>query len=50
MFELSNTYDIHPLAIEDCLDDDQIPKMESYSQHLHLVFNAFYYIDKEIQS
>jgi len=30
---------LHPLAIEDCLDEDQVPKMEEYPGHTFLLFN-----------
>ncbi|MCX6544154.1 MAG: magnesium transporter CorA family protein [Acidobacteria bacterium] len=32
---------LHPLAIEDCLDEDQVPKMEEYPGHTFLLFNHF---------
>jgi magnesium transporter len=32
---------VHPLAIEDCLDEDQVPKMEEYPGHTFLLFNRF---------
>jgi magnesium transporter len=32
---------LHPLAIEDCLDEDQVPKMEEYPGHSFLLFNHF---------
>jgi len=32
---------LHPLAIEDCLDEDQVPKMEEYPGHTFLLFNRF---------
>ncbi len=39
---LPASYGLHPLAIEDCLHDDQIPKMESFSNHTHIIFNSFH--------
>ena len=32
---------IHPLAIEDCFDDNQIPKLDDYPRHALVLFNAF---------
>ena len=32
---------LHPLAIEDCLDENQIPKIEDYPAHTFMLFNAF---------
>ena len=30
---------LHPLAIEDCLDEDQVPKMEEFPAHTFILFN-----------
>jgi magnesium transporter len=34
---------LHPLAIEDCTDTYQIPKIDDYPRHSFLLFNAFHY-------
>jgi magnesium transporter len=34
---------LHPLAIEDCLDFDQIPKLENYPDSSFILLNAFDY-------
>ncbi len=34
---------LHPLAIEDCLDDEQIPKIEDYLTNTFVLFNKFHY-------
>jgi magnesium transporter len=39
---------IHPLAVEDCLDEDQIPKIEDYPGHTFVLFNRFRYRQKEL--
>jgi magnesium transporter len=39
---------LHPLAIEDCLDDNQIPKIEDYPNHTFILFNAYQFIDQEL--
>src|SRR5450759_2288409 len=39
---------IHPLAVEDCLDQEQIPKIEDYPGHSFILFNRFTYRDKEL--
>lgn len=44
--DLMDPLNLHPLAIEDCLDDNQIPKIEDYPQHTFILFNAFIYSDK----
>jgi len=34
---------LHPLAIEDCLDDEQIPKIEDYPTNSFVLFNKFHF-------
>lgn len=36
---------LHPLAVEDCFDESQVPKMEDYTGNTFLIFNAFNYQD-----
>jgi magnesium transporter len=36
---------LHPLAIEDCLDEDQVPKMEEFPGHTFILFNRFRPVD-----
>jgi magnesium transporter len=33
---------LHPLAIEDCVDENQIPKIDDYPQNTFILFNAFH--------
>ena len=37
---------LHPLSIEDCFDDNQIPKIEDYHNHTFILFNAFNYSNR----
>jgi magnesium transporter len=39
---------IHPLSIEDCLNEGQIPKIEDFPGHTYILFNAFNYTKKKI--
>jgi magnesium transporter len=39
---------IHYLTLEDCLDDNQIPKIDEYEKYVHILFNTFLYLDKNI--
>jgi magnesium transporter len=32
---------LHPLAIEDCLDEDQVPKMDEFPGNTFILFNRF---------
>jgi magnesium transporter len=49
--ELSNLIDplgLHPLAIEDCLDENQIPKIEDFPGNTFILFNTFEYSNKNL--
>jgi len=35
---------LHPLAIEDCLDEDQVPKTEEFPGHTFVLFNRYRYV------
>ena len=39
---------LHPLSIEDCFDDNQVPKMEDYHHNTFILFNAFDYADGQL--
>lgn len=39
---------LHPLAIEDALDDNQLPKMDDFPNNTFIVFNAFTYSKEKI--
>ncbi len=39
---------LHPLSIEDCLDDNQVPKIEDFPRNTFLIFNAFGYAGTEL--
>lgn len=34
---------IHPLSVEDCFDEDQVPKMEHFMTNTFIIFNSFSY-------
>jgi len=36
---------VHHLAIEDCLDEDQVPKTEEFANHTFILFNRYRYED-----
>jgi magnesium transporter len=49
--ELSHLVDplgLHPLSIEDCFDENQIPKIEDFPRNTFIIFNAFDYSNKEL--
>jgi magnesium transporter len=41
--ELITPFGLHPLTIEDCVDDDQVPKIESFHQNTFILFNSCNY-------
>lgn len=45
---LIDTLGIHPLSIEDCLDENQVPKIEYFPNNTFILFNAFSYKAKEL--
>jgi magnesium transporter len=40
---LALAFGIHALAVEDCMDDEQVPKIEDYPGHSFVLFNTFRY-------
>lgn len=39
---------IHPLSVEDCFDDDQVPKIEFFINNTFIIFNAFSYSERTL--
>jgi magnesium transporter len=49
--ELNSLVDIigiHPLSVEDCFDDQQVPKIEDFANNTFIIFNAFSYSEKTL--
>ena len=49
--ELSSLIDaigIHPLSVEDCFDEKQVPKIEHFQNNTFILFNAFSYTEKSL--
>ena len=44
---LDSVFQFHPLAIEDCVSDSPLPKVEDYEQYLYLVMHAVDYTRTE---
>src|SRR5512137_501293 len=40
---LIDPFGLHPLSIEDCFGNDQVPKIEDYPRNTFIIFNAFKY-------
>ncbi len=39
---------LHPLSVEDCFDENQIPKIEDFPRNTFILFNAFNYSNKQL--
>ncbi len=46
--KLINPLGLHPLSIEDCLDENEIPKIEDFPRNTFILFNSFDYSNKEL--
>ena len=44
---IAETFDLHPLAVEDAGDSHQRPKLEHYGDTLFLVLKTLWYVDEE---
>jgi magnesium transporter len=42
---LVEPFGLHPLAIEDCFDQDQVPKLEDFPNNTFVLFNRFHFRD-----
>jgi magnesium transporter len=45
---LIDPLNIHPLSVEDCTDENQVPKIEDFPQNTFIIFNAFSYADNRL--
>ena len=45
METLIEPFNLHSLVVEDCVDENQIPKIEDYPKNTFILFNAFEYIN-----
>lgn len=41
-------FQIHLLSVEDCLDDEQIPKINEFDNYVQVLFNKFSYSEKNV--
>ncbi|MCX6325658.1 MAG: magnesium transporter CorA family protein [Bacteroidia bacterium] len=45
---LVGTIGIHPLSVEDCFDEKQVPKIEYFPNNTFIIFNAFSYAERSL--
>lgn len=48
LYSLVDKIGIHPLSVEDCFDDEQVPKIEHFLNNTFIIFNSFSYIKNEL--
>lgn len=48
LMALTDTIGFHPLSVEDCLDENQVPKIEYFPNNTFIIFNSFSYSENEI--
>jgi magnesium transporter len=48
LYSLVDTIGIHPLSVEDCFDEKQVPKIEYFSNNTFILFNAFSYSEEAL--
>lgn len=48
--ELIEPLGLHPLSLEDCTDENQVPKMDEFPNYTFIVFNALMYDLEELMS
>ncbi len=39
---------IHPLSVEDCFDEKQVPKIEHFTNNTFVIFNSFTIVNKDL--
>lgn len=48
LFSLTETMGIHPLSVEDCLDNSQVPKIEHFHDNTFILFNSYSYANRNL--
>jgi len=48
LHSLVDTMGVHPLSVEDCLDNSQVPKIEHFPNNTFIIFNAYSYKNKQL--
>ncbi|MFH0841610.1 MAG: magnesium transporter CorA family protein [Bacteroidota bacterium] len=48
LHSLVDTMGVHPLSVEDCLDNSQVPKIEHFPNNTFIIFNSFSYKNRSL--
>ncbi len=48
LFIIQDRLNLSPISIQDCLDDNQIPKINEFPKHTFLIFDSYHYSNNEL--
>jgi magnesium transporter len=48
LYSLVDAIGVHPLSVEDCLDNSQVPKIEHFHDNTFILFNSYFYTGSEL--
>jgi magnesium transporter len=48
IISLVEPFELHPLSVEDCFDENQIPKIDDFPNYTFILFNTFTYSREEL--
>ncbi len=48
LIDLMQPFGVHPLSVEDCLDEDQVPKIEDFPANTFILLNGYHYQDRRL--
>ncbi len=48
LLALAGPFGLHPLAVEDCLDENQVPKLEDFPNNTFILANRFRFSDRTL--
>lgn len=49
LLKLSEPFGLHPLSIEDCIDSEQLPKLENFPNYTFMIVNVFDHKENELR-
>lgn len=48
LMRLVEPLEVHPLSVEDCIDEDQVPKIDDFSNNTFILVNRYAYAEREV--
>ncbi len=46
--ELIEPLNLHPLSVEDCIDDKQVPKIDEFDKNTFILFNSYNFLENRL--